>query len=134
MEMCIRDSIQRDAQYIAQNSFTGIQSVLCLLEIVCLGIVDHIIGYFGDTGQRMQDTQVGTGMFQHLVAQDVDIIQDVYKRQLYDTLYGKGIHALQRDRGAQGDRRQAQDVDYTVLEMCIRDRLMLPRIRRIVYL
>lgn len=35
--------------------------------------------------------------------------------QLYDTLYGKGIHALQRDRGAQGDRRQAQDVDYTVL-------------------
>lgn len=47
------DLLQRDAQYIAQDGFACIQSVLCLLKIVGFGIVIHIVGYFVDTGQRV---------------------------------------------------------------------------------
>ena len=46
----------------------------------------YIIGYFVDTGQRMQDAQVGTGMFQHLVAQDVDILHPLVLHKVGEAL------------------------------------------------
>ena len=45
--------VQRDAEYIAEDGFAGIKSVLRLLEIVRFRIVVHIEGYLVDTGQRM---------------------------------------------------------------------------------
>ena len=45
--------VQRDAEYIAEDGFAGIKSVLRLLEIVRFRIVVHIEGYLVDTGQRI---------------------------------------------------------------------------------
>ena len=59
--------IQGYAQYITKDGLARITSVLCLLEIVSLRILIHIVSYFVDAGRRVQDTQIGAGMLQHLI-------------------------------------------------------------------
>ena len=51
--------IQGYAQYITKDGLARIKSVLCLLEIVSFRILIHIVSYFVDAGQRVQDTQIG---------------------------------------------------------------------------
>lgn len=51
----------------------GIEAVLGLLEVVSLGVVVDIVGNLVDPGQGVQNTQVGLAVFEHGVAQGVDV-------------------------------------------------------------
>ena len=42
----------------AEYGFFFLQSVTCLLDIVCVRIVINILGYLIDSWQRMQDTHI----------------------------------------------------------------------------
>lgn len=91
---------QGDAEYIAEDCFAGIKTVLRLLKIICLRVVVHIKGYFIDTRQRMKDTQVGTGVFQHFVAQYVDVLYTFVLHKICETFalhtesYREYLHQL----------------------------------------
>jgi hypothetical protein len=42
--------LKRDAEYIAEDGFTGKEPVASLLDIVGVGVVVHLIGNLVDTG------------------------------------------------------------------------------------
>ena len=62
----IFDVIECDAQNVAYKSFAGIQSVLCLVEIVCVLTVVNIILDFVHAWQWMQYLHVVFAFAKHV--------------------------------------------------------------------
>lgn len=72
--MRARLSGQLDVEHAADDGLTGVESVLCLLEVVGLRVVVDVVGDLVDTRQGVQDAQVRLRAFEHLVAQAVEVL------------------------------------------------------------
>ena len=75
-----------DAQGVADDGFAGKQAVACLLEVVGFFVVVHVVGYFVDPGQGMQDAQVWLALAEHTAPQDVDILHPLILHQVGEAL------------------------------------------------
>ena len=59
--LILSDFVQADAEDVAEDSFTGEESVAGLLDVVGVRIVIDVVGNLVDAGQGMENLHVGLG-------------------------------------------------------------------------
>ena len=83
----ISDLIERYAEYMAEDGFACVETVLCLLNVVGVRIVVYVLGNLVDTRQWVHDLHVLFGVFQHGAFQNVDIFYAFIFHKIRETFF-----------------------------------------------
>ena len=72
--LVVLDVIEGISQHVADDGLSCIQSVLCLLYIVCVWTFVNIVCNFVDAWQRMENLHVLAGLYEHVVLEDIYVL------------------------------------------------------------
>ena len=88
--LIISDIIQRNSETMAEDGLTCIESVLCLLNVVCVWVVVYIVGYLVDAWQRMENLHIVLALTQHGAVENLDVFDTLIFHEVGEALF---LHA-----------------------------------------
>ena len=78
--------LQCDTEAVAEDSLTGIETILSLLDVVCMWIIIYIVCNLVDTWQWVHDLHVLLCLAEHVALQDIHVLHTLVLHQVAETL------------------------------------------------